>query len=235
MLKKKTDRNNTFLLYHLMAITLLIFFCSSSTSCSLSSSSSYNSVQQAKAQKITTTTEVTSLFSRAPIQQYHMQIPTLRNNFMIYKNPIYGIAIQYPSDWEKIEYSKTALTVGGSNLIVNFLAPIVNASDHWREHLMIQVLKQAQAKKLISQSQITIGDRQGFKSLYNSTMRISNLDRNTESTLHIKTMDMWVTISNGDTYLLTYKAVASRYQNYLPTIQKMIDSFKIENSTVSAA
>jgi hypothetical protein len=34
----------------------------------------------------------------------------------------------------------------------------VNASDHWREHLMIQVLKQAQAKKLIPQSQITIGD-----------------------------------------------------------------------------
>jgi hypothetical protein len=232
---KKTDRNSTFLPYHLIGITLFIFFCSSSTFYSLPSSSSHNSVQQAKAQKITTTTEVTSLFSRAPIQQYQMQIPTLRNNFMIYKNPIYGIAIQYPSNWEKIEYSKTALTVGGSNLIVNFLAPIVNASDHWREHLMIQVLKQAQAKKLISQSQITIGDRQGFKSLYNSTMRISNLDRNTESTLHIKTMDMWITISNGDTYLLTYKAVASRYQNYLPTIQKMIDSFKIENSTVSAA
>ena len=142
---KKTDRRSTFLSYLLIGIILLIFFCcsSSSTCCSLSSSSSYNSVQQAKAHKITTTAELTSPFSRAPIQQYHMQIPTLRNNFMIYKNPIYGIAIQYPSNWEKIEYSKTALTVGGSNLIVNFLAPLVNASDHWREHLTIQVLKQA--------------------------------------------------------------------------------------------
>jgi hypothetical protein len=88
----------------------------------LSSSSSYSSLQQTKAQKITTT-ELTSLSSRAPIQQYDMQIPALRNSFMIYKNPIYGITIQYPSNWEKIEYSKTALTVGGSNLIVNFLAP----------------------------------------------------------------------------------------------------------------
>lgn len=233
MLKKKNKKtDSTFLRYHLIGITLLIFFCSSSTCCSLSSSSSFNSVQQAKAQKITTTTEVTPLFSRAAIQQYHMQIPSLKNYFMIYKNPIYGIAIQYPSNWEKIEYSRTALSIGGSNLIVNFLAPIVNASDHWREHLMIQVLKQAQAKKLIPQSQITIGNRQGFESLYNSTMRISNLDRNTESILHIKTMDIWVTISNGDTYLLTYKAVAARYQNYLHTIQKMIDSFKTENSTV---
>ena len=224
--KEKTEpiENNTSLLYDLIAITLLIFFCySSSTSCCLSSSSSYSSLQQAKAQKITTTTELTSLSSRAPIQQYHMQIPTLRNNFVTYKNPIYGITIQYPSNWEKIEYSKTALTVGGSNLIVNFLAPLVNASDHWREHLMIQVLKQPQAKKLIPQSKITIGDRQGFKSLYSSTMRMFNLDRNTESTLHIKTMDVWVTISNGDTYLLTYKAGAARYQDYVPTIQKMID------------
>jgi hypothetical protein len=195
----------------------------------LSSSSSYSSLQQTKAQKITTTTELTSLSSRAPIQQYDMQIPALRNSFMIYKNPIYGITIQYSSNWEKIEYSKTALTVGGSNLIVNFLAPLVNASDHWREHLMIQVLKQPQAKKLIPQSKITIGDRQGFKSLHNSTMQIFNLDKNTESTLFIKTMDVWVTISNGDTYLLTYKALATRYQDYMPTIQKMIDSFKIEN------
>jgi hypothetical protein len=230
--KEKTEpiENNTSLLYHLIAITLLIFFCySSSTSCCLSSSSSYSSLQQAKAQKITTTTELTSLSSRAPIQQYHMQIPALRNSFMIYKNAIYGIAIQYPSNWEKIEYSKTALTVGGSNLIVNFLAPLVNSSDHWREHLVIQMLKQPQAKKLIPQSKITIGDRQGFKSLHNSTMQIFNLDKNTESTLFIKTMDVWVTISNGDTYLLTYKALATRYQDYMPTIQKMIDSFKIEN------
>jgi hypothetical protein len=227
---EKTNGNSTFLPYHLIAITLLVFFCySSSTSFCLSSSSSYNSPQQAKAQKITTHSELTSLSSRAPIQQYHMQIPALRNSFMIYKNPIYGIAIQYPSNWEKIEYSKTALTVDGSNLIVNFIAPLVNASDHWREHLMIQVLKQAQAKKLIPQSQTTIGDRQGFKSLHNSTMRIFNLDRNTESILHIRTMDVWVTISNGDTHLLTYKALTTRYQDYMPTIQKMIDSFKIEN------
>jgi hypothetical protein len=94
---------------------------------------------------------------------------------------------------------------------------------------MIQVLKQPQAKKLIPQSKITSGDRQGFKSLHNSTMQIFNLDKNTESTLFIKTMDVWVTISNGDTYLLTYKALATRYQDYMPTIQKMIDSFKIEN------
>jgi hypothetical protein len=97
---------------------------------------------------------------------------------------------------------------------------------------MVQVLKQDQAKKLVPQSQITIGDRQGFKSLHNSSMQIFNLDRNTDSTVHIKAMDVWLTSNNGDTYLLTYKATTAEYQDYIPTIQKIIDSFRIENSKV---
>jgi hypothetical protein len=96
---------------------------------------------------------------------------------------------------------------------------------------MIQVLKQDQAKKLIPQSQITIGDRQGFKSLHNTSMQIFNIDKYTESTLQIKTMDAGITSNNGDTYLLTYKAVMAQYDDYIPTVQKMIDSFRIENST----
>jgi hypothetical protein len=221
MLAQRSDAgsNMKFLIYRLIAITLLIscYYSSSIASYSLLIPSSYDSAQQVKAQKITTITKFTS----------HSN-----NNFITYKDPIYGLAIQYPSNWDKIEYYNTPLAASGSNLIVNFLAPLVNTSDHWRAHLMIQVLREDQAKKLIPQSQITIGYRQGFKSVYNSSMQIFNLDRNSESTVHIKIFDAWVTSSNGDTYLLTYKAAAAKYQDYMPTVQKMIDSFRIENSTV---
>jgi hypothetical protein len=215
----------TFFLHYLITIILLIscYYYSSPTP-------SY-SEQEARAEKITATTKSTAAFSHSTILSYHVQIPILGNNFITYKNPIYGITIQYPSNWKKIEYYNTPLTVGGSNLVVNFLAPLVNASEHWRTHLMIQVLKQDQAKKLIPQSQITIGDRHVFRSLHNTSMQIFNIDRNTESTLQIKTMDAWVTSGNGDTYLLTYKAVTAQYEDYIPTVQKMIDSFRIENST----
>ena len=73
---------------------------------------------------------------------------------------------------------------------------------------MIQVLKQTPAKKLIPESIITLGGRHGYTRVYDSTMEISNLDSNTEVRLHLKTLEVWVTIDNGDTYLLTYKAVA---------------------------
>ena len=95
---------------------------------------------------------------------------------------------------------------------------------------MIQVLKQDQAKGLIPQSQINIGDREGFKSLHDSTMQIFDPDRNTQSTLNFKTMDAWVTGSNGNTYLLSYKAVMREFEDYMPILQKMIDSFTIEDS-----
>jgi hypothetical protein len=110
---------------------------------------------------------------------------------------------------------------------------LVNASDLWREHFMIQILNQTQAKKLIPQSDITLAGIHGYKRVVNNTMEIFNLDSNTEHRLNIKTMEVWVAIGNGDTCLLIYKAVAARYTDYLPTIQKMLDSFKIGSSTVS--
>jgi hypothetical protein len=229
--KEEIDRDVSFLLYHLVTIILLLSSYSSSTSYSLPLSSSYNSTQQTKAHK-STTVESTPVFSHASVQQYNQQIPITTRNYIVYKNPTYGIAIQYPADWKKIEYYNPPATISGSNLIVNFLAPSVNTSGHWRAHLMVQVLKQDQAKKLVPQSQITIGDRQGFKALHNSSIQIFNLDRNTDSIVHIKAMYVWLAGNDGNTYLITYKAATAEYQDYLPTIQKMIDSFRIENSKV---
>jgi len=64
-------------------------------------------------------------------------------------------------------------------------------------------------------------------------MEIFNLDSNTEHRLDIKTVGVWIAIGSGDTCLLIYKAVVARYSDYLPTNQKMLDSFKIGSSTVS--
>src|SRR5919202_704597 len=228
MLKKmkNSDTHLTFLVNYLITTILLISYYHYFSS---PPNASY-SEQEARAEKITSTTKFTVGPPHSTILRYHVQLPILGNNFTIYKNPIYGITIQYPSDWKKIEYYNTPLTVGGSNLVVNFLAPLANASDDWRAHLLVQVLKQSQAKKLIAQIQINVGDRHGFKSLYNTRTPMIKIDRNTQSTLQIKTMDVWVSGSNGDTYLLTYKAAMPQYNDYISTVQKMIDSFRIENS-----
>ncbi|PWU79393.1 MAG: hypothetical protein DLM72_17600 [Candidatus Nitrosopolaris wilkensis] len=236
MQKKITGGNWIFLVYSLMSITVLVFsFPSYSLSLTISVPSGHNSVQQANAE--TNTPEVTSsgaLSSHASSQQYSITTAsTSTNNYLIYENPTYEISIEYPSSWEKIEYPRMGLAPVGNDLVANFLVPLVNASDHWREHFMIQILNQTQAKKLIPQSEITLAGKHGYKRVVNNTMEIFNLDSNTEHMLSIKTMEVWVASGNGDTCLLIYKAVAARYSDYLPTIQKMLDSFKIGSSTVS--
>jgi len=245
--KNKIESDRKFLFYSLISVTLLVFSFPSNCFSSIATEPlSYNSLLDANTQKMMTV-ELTSLSNPAsssssspsPSSPHPQHLPanaaTLTNSFIMYENPRYGITIRYPSSWEKIEYPRIGLAAVGSDLVVNFLAPLVNASDHWREHLMIQVLKQTQAKKLIPESIITLGGRHGYTRLYNSTMEISNLDSNTKVRLHLKTLEVWVPIGNGDTYLLTYKAVAARYSHYLPTIQKMLASFRIavpNNSTM---
>jgi len=61
-------------------------------------------------------------------------------------------------------------------------------------------------------------------------MQIFDPDTNTQSTLNIKTMDAWVTGNNGNTYLLSYKAVMREFEDNMPILQRMIDSFRIEDS-----
>lgn len=127
-----------------------------------------------------------------------------------------GISIQYPSAWEKIEYPAVPLSSTGYKVIVNFLAPIVNASDQWREYLMIQVLNQSTVKGLDPQVKTTLAGNPGYKLVY----------ANNEESFHLKTLEVWTTIGDH-TYLLIYKAEATKYSGYLPIIQKMLDSFRV--------
>jgi hypothetical protein len=236
MQKKKYERKYTIMSCVLISVTLLVLYSSGLyflSSISLAMPSSCNSGQQANAK--TTNAELASIgdLNYSSPQRHLINGPALTNTFVTYENPAYGITIKYPYNWEKIEYPRIGLSAAVSDLIANFEAPVVNASDHWREHLMIQVLNQAQAKKLIPQSETILGGMHAYKRVDNSTMEISNLDMNTQTKLDLKTMNVWTTNGNGNTYLLTYKAVNSRYTYYLPTIQKMLDSFKIANDCVN--
>lgn len=137
-------------------------------------------------------------------------------NSTTYSDLADGISIQYPSGWEKIEYPAVPLSSTGYKVVVNFLAPIVNASDQWREYLMIQVLNQSAVKSLVPQVNTTLAGNPGYKLVYT----------NNEESFHLKTLEVWTTIGDH-TYLLIYKAEATKYSGYLPIIQRMLDSFRV--------
>jgi hypothetical protein len=136
--------------------------------------------------------------------------------FTTYTDLADGISIQYQSGWEKIEYPAVPLSTTGYKVVVNFLAPIVNSSDQWRAYLMVQVLNQSIVKSLVPQAKTTLAGSPGYKLVYT----------NNEESFHLKTLEVWTTIGDH-TYLLIYKAEATKYSSYLPIIQRMLDSFKV--------
>lgn len=146
---------------------------------------------------------------------------SITQKFTVYADPADGISIQYPSDWEKIEYfqAPVQMSTAGYKVVVNFLAPIINASDQWREYLMIQVANQSIVKNLVPQMKTTLAGNPAYKLVYT----------NNEEIFHLKTLEAWTTIGDS-TYLFIYKAEATKYSSYLPIIQMMLDSFKVGSS-----
>jgi eukaryotic-like serine/threonine-protein kinase len=144
---------------------------------------------------------------------------SMTQNLITYTDLDDGISIKYPSGWEKIEYPAVPMSTAGYRVVVNFLAPIVNASDQWRDYLMMQVLDQSTAKSLVPQVKTTLAGNPGYKLVYT----------NNEESFLLKTLEVWTTIGDH-TYLFIYKAEATKYSGYLPIIQRMLDSFKVGGS-----
>jgi hypothetical protein len=152
-------------------------------------------------------------------------------SYLIYENPADRINMTYPSSWQKIEYPAGAMGYGvGHRIIANFLAPL-NPSDNWRASMTIQLSSQSDVKNIIPQNATAtitnLGDHRAFKLEYTNNQRMY-LNRNLSNfnTINLKIMQVWTTVGDN-TYLLTYTAEASKYQQYLPIIQRMFNSFKV--------
>jgi hypothetical protein len=156
---------------------------------------------------------------------------TNNSSYSIYENAADRISIMYPSNWQKIEYPAGAMGYGvGHRIIANFLAPL-NSSDQWRGSLTIQISSQSDLKNIVPQNvtanTTNLASHRAFKLEYTNNERIyRNSNLTNFNTIALKVMQVWTTIGDN-TYLLTYNAETSKYPQYLPIIQKMLNSFKV--------
>ena len=98
---KKKYRGIAFLPYYIIVMISLLY-CQYSPAANAYSLLSYNSVQHAERLKTSVTTEFTPSFSSISVQQYQKQDSFSTNSYLRYNNPTYGIAIQYRSNWKKL-------------------------------------------------------------------------------------------------------------------------------------
>jgi|SRR6188472_346627 len=169
------------------------------------------------------------------------QIASAQTNdgiFLTYQSHTYGFKIQYPSNWEKLEFAQ-GIEEEHRNIVVNFLSPAgEGTSNTFREYLIIEVgnstshdesltqyvttqihLRQALPNFNLVESTLTSvsGGNPAHKIVYTYSNPIVGIT---------KAMDI-LTIKSDKLYFLSYNADAVKYSRYLPIIQKVIDSFQI--------
>jgi hypothetical protein len=158
-------------------------------------------------------------------------------NMLTYENSTYGILMQYPSNWQK-EENVSSGSDNNSMLVdvVKFISPTKNASDTSSESfdLKIDNISDLQPITLAKYANNSIEDlRKDFD--------IIKLDRNAslsnnpayklvytgvEEGVNLQAI-LILTIKGENAYIISYNAEPTKFSYYLPTLQKMINSFQI--------
>jgi hypothetical protein len=195
--------------------------------------------QEAKAQNTTTPqppSQTTNITNTTTPQATNITA----EDFLTYENTTYGIRIQYPAVWQKGESNQTTAD-NVINTIVAFRAPKDRISDTIAENVVIGVenLPPEENISLTAYSTLQIADLTQFSTdfdLEQSTPIVlagspaqKIVFSETIQQIPIKRIQVW-TIKDNKAYIITFAGEAAKYSDYLPTIQKMIDSFEFINS-----
>jgi hypothetical protein len=153
---------------------------------------------------------------------------TTSTNFQTYSNPTYGIKMQYPSNWLKLDLSRNNSTVlvvafktpAGKPVGVLFLSVNVNYSNvtlativSTREN---QLKHNGNILHLVSSTPATLAGNPAHKIVYTTV----------GPTGKFQAMQL-ISLVGKKGYFITYVVPASSYAAYLPTVQTMINSAEI--------
>jgi hypothetical protein len=179
--------------------------------------------QQALAQNTTTSSSSTK-----------SSLPTT-TNFSTYQNPVYGIKIQYPSDWT---VSQTGLR--DHTNIVGFYSPVQNLSaTSSSERLLLSKIHYSQVITLndygkvvndtLQQTRVQIVESKPVTLAGGSPAYRVVFIPPSANEVFIKPQEIMLvwTVKDKNVYTLLYSTEAAKYSAHLPTIQKMITSLEI--------
>ena len=155
--------------------------------------------------------------------------------FLTYQDPVYGIKIQYPSDWEKIQFDK--------NFIVGFVSTTRHDSGVLA-NVMIAIHRLSSLNTSLSDfgnTRISALESQyrDFH-LLRSGPFISSAGSHlykieftyTDGILPITTTEIW-SLKGQEAFMLLANTNTSETSIYMPIFQKMINSFSSSDSTTT--
>ena len=171
------------------------------------------------------------------------------NNFSTYDNPTLGIRMQYPSNWSPIEYGYNSTT---NNTVVRFLSPsktgselgnVSGVSGNFVPYVDVFVFD----SKNMSLDQIVKGRINYFSNNTDFAIHESKqyvLDNGSNNKQQAYMLDYSATVGGDElfrkmqvytmfdnkVFVITFTSQQASFINYTPIVQKMINSFVIQNT-----
>ena len=148
-------------------------------------------------------------------------IAQTNSKFVTYDNPTFGVRIQYPSDWGRLDLSFMQgsadidfYPLADTSLAKNVKIQVDNLPS---SNMTLEEYTNSQInpfeEKLLESNTTTLAGMPGYEIVFTSLQGL-------------KTMQVW-TIKNDKAYIITYVAQEEDYEKELQVAQKMIDSFEI--------
>ena len=158
-----------------------------------------------------------------------------------YSNPVFGINLEYPITWSAFELNsrfRDNVTFG----IALLRAPLDNVSDKYAERINFntQVFdsKNATLDAYTSSIVNAYANTSGVKVLESSATTLAGqpahkvvITDDRLQPLKLKKMQVWSVFNNSKSYVVTFGAEESKYQDYLPLFQNILNSIKVTSST----
>lgn len=167
--------------------------------------------------------------SEEPTTETTSKKPQTRD-VLSYGNPTTGITIQYPVGWQ-LEEDKNKITFVQQKDIVSLETNVENnietSLSEYVNTRLEELREQRQDFNLIGSTPMTISDNPAHKIVY--TFVKEDGPRAGEIN---KVLRIW-SIKNNKLYTIAYIAEEDRFSEYLPEIEKAIDSFRISTLTTT--
>jgi len=157
------------------------------------------------------------------------------SNFLTYENLSFGIKILYPANWDKQENTSSSSNNSTLYDIVTFSPPLKNSSNIiGKLAIKVDNISDIKPTTLANYSDAIISDlKQDFRVTESNATLAGNpaykvVYTGLEESVDLQAM-LVLAIKGDRVYMISYTAEPEKYSYYLPTVQKMIDSFEILN------
>ncbi len=188
-------------------------------------------------------TSIVSVLLVLVIMPFELSFALNDNPTLTYKNDAHGFIVQYPLDWQNQQGQP------GDNIIVSFVSPLKDSQDRFAETFNVGVEDLPFPNyPLDKYSESAMGQ---LKSVF-PEFRLEHLDANAslsgytayridytyvintqEGPIKIKNLQVW-TINGNSAYILTFGMESSKYSDFSPLIENIINSFKLVPSQLLA-